>query len=115
MKRLYASVVGIDQGSVILFSDFDKGGPMWTDTGPRKNVTPVLFSETYLEIPSVFVTLDMWDMDKNKNHRIDIAAENITPEGFDLVFRTWEDTKIARARAAWMAFGEVRGEDDWEV
>jgi hypothetical protein len=32
-----------------------------------------------------------------------------------IVFRTWGDTRVARVRADWLAIGEVRGEDDWQV
>ena len=32
-------------------------------------------------------------------------AEGISPEGFEIVFRTWGDTKVARVRVAWQAIG----------
>jgi len=57
----------------------------------------------------------MWDIDHTTNQRMDIAAENITEAGFDLVFWTWGDTRIARVRADWLALGEVQHEDDWEL
>jgi H-type lectin domain len=115
MKRIYSSVTGIDQGSAALFSDFEHGGEMWTGKGPRSSSVPVLFSEPFKLVPAVFVSLEMWDMDSKTNQRAEITAENIELVGFDLMFKTWGDTKIARARAAWMAIGEVMGEDDWDV
>jgi hypothetical protein len=31
------------------------------------------------------------------------------------VFRTWEDTKVARARVDWLAIGAAHCEDDWQL
>jgi hypothetical protein len=54
-------------------------------------------------------------MDGNTNQRADLRAEKITARGFDLVFRTWGDSRVARIRADWMAMGELTAEDDWEL
>ena len=35
--------------------------------------------------------------------------------GFDLAFRTWGDTKVARVRIGWIAIGPVKCDDDWEL
>ena len=63
----------------------------------------------------VHVSLSMWDMDSATNARADVAAEKITANGFDVVFRTWGDTRVARARIRWMAIGELQHEDDWQL
>ena len=63
----------------------------------------------------VHVAISMWDMDGNTNQRADLSAEAITPKGFDLVFRTWGDSRVARIRADWMALGEIAGDDDWDL
>ena len=47
--------------------------------------------------------------------RADIGAEAVTEDGFDLVFRTWGDTRVARVRIGWMAIGELSDDDDWEL
>ncbi|MGR3530942.1 MAG: H-type lectin domain-containing protein, partial [Sulfitobacter sp.] len=47
--------------------------------------------------------------------RADIRCENISEDGFDLVFRTWGDTRIARVRAAWMSIGPLSQKDDWDL
>jgi len=115
MKKLYSSVTGIDRGSVQLFSDFEENGEMWVGRGERERVVPVQFSEAFKSVPSVFITLEMLDLSSNHNYRAVTTAENITERGFDAVFKTWEDTRVARAIAAWMAIGEARGEDDWDI
>ncbi len=115
MRRIRTHRLGIDQGSQVLFSDFEHDGEMWTGTGPRAYRQPVRFDEAFAEPPVVQVGLSMWDLDRKTNQRMDIAAENVTETGFDIVFRTWGDTRVARVRADWIAFGEVSDEEDWEL
>jgi len=99
----------------VLFSDFEHDGKMWTGDGPRLHRKKIKFDERFREPPAVQVSISMWDMDKNSNSRADISAEKITEQGFDVVFRTWGDTRVARIRADWMAIGEVAHDDDWEL
>lgn len=115
MKRLRNYMIGIAQGDVVLFSDFEEGGEMWTGTGPRERRRRITFKETFRSVPAVQVSISMWDVDTASAMRAELVAENITEEGFDIVFRTWLDTKIARIRVAWTAMGEVSHEDDWDV
>ncbi|MBT9384644.1 H-type lectin domain-containing protein [Pseudooceanicola sp. CBS1P-1] len=115
MKRIDSRLIGIDQGEHLLFSDFRDGGAMWTGTGPRERRQHLPFSEPFGAPPAVHCALSMWDMDTGSNLRADLGADAVTPEGFDLVFRTWGDTRIARARIRWLAIGALRHADDWDV
>lgn len=115
MRKLFSHMMGIDQGSTVLFSDFEDGGPMWAETGPRECVVPVRFKEPFRDPPVVHVGLSMWDMDQKTNARADISAENIAEGGFDIVFRTWGDTRVARVRASWMAIGEIPYGEEWDL
>ncbi len=115
MKRLTHHLIGADQGSVLMFSDFADNGPMWTGDGPREKRLAVTFSEAFRTSPMVHVGMSMWDIDGDTNQRADLRAEAITPTGFDLVFRTWGDSRVARIRADWMALGEIAGDDDWQL
>ena len=115
MKRIQNNLIGLDQGSVVLFSDFENGGKMWTGEGARLKRKKVSFAEVYKNPPMVHVSMSMWDMDQDRNQRADISAEKITEKGFDLVFRTWGDTRVARVRADWIAIGELSYEDDWTL
>lgn len=115
MKRFPIGSLGIQQGSTVLFSDFSHGGEMWTGEGPRESRTAMQFDAKFREPPVVHVSITMWDMDHQTNARADLVAETVTTEGFDLVFRTWSDSRIARIRADWMAMGPVRDDDDWDV
>ena len=115
MRRLNSGTVGIDHGDVVLFSDFEDGGQMWRGDGPRMSRAPVTFAKPYMTPPVVQVSISMWDISNNTNIRADVQAENITIDGFDIVFRTWSDTQVARVRVAWTSFGELPNDDGWEL
>lgn len=115
MKRLQMGRVGVDSGDEVMFSDFEDGGPMWAGTGDRIVRREVRFGTAFASAPTVQVALSMWDMDNKAFARVDVSATRITAAGFMLVFKTWGDTRIARARVSWLAIGELTGEDDWDV
>ncbi len=115
MKKLNSMNIGVDQGTKVLFSDFEDGGPMWVGDGPRETRHKVEFSEPFQTAPSVQVSLSMWDLDQKTNPRADISAQDISETGFSLVFQTWADTRIARVRADWVAIGEMLDDENWDV
>ncbi len=115
MRKLRNHVIGIDQGKVQIFSDFENNGEMWFGTGARSRRVRVTFNDKFKTKPVVQVSMDMFDMDKGTNQRADITCENIDLTGFDVVFKTWGDTKVARVRAAWLAIGEAKGEGEWAL
>lgn len=115
MQRIDTQQIGFEQQSILLFSDFQDGGAMWTGKGPREMRRVIEFSETFSAPPAVTVGLSMLDIDKGSNHRVDISAELVSETGFVIVFRTWGDTRVARVRADWLAIGALRHDDDWDV
>lgn len=115
MKRIRSHLVGIDQGEHVMFSDYENNGRMWSGEGTRQRKKTIVFSEPFAEPPVVQASMSLWDVDKDTNVRADVQAKNISPTGFDLVFRTWGDTRVARVRLAWMAIGQLRHEDDWDL
>jgi hypothetical protein len=115
MRKIRASLLGVEQGEVVLFSDFDSGGPMWTGDGARQVRQIVTFEEPFLQEPMVRVWLTMWDISHTATSRVDIAAWDVTCDSFSIVFRTWGDTRVARVRAGWMALGPLADDDLWEV
>jgi hypothetical protein len=115
MERFDGHPLGVEKGSVTLFSDFEEGGAMWTGEGPRLVRRTVAFSARFRGAPTVFVAPEMWDYDSASNIRGDLTAEQVRPESFDIVFKVWADTRIARLRAAWMAIGPLGHDDDWEI
>lgn len=115
MRKLQNHLIGVAQGARQLFSDFEDGGAMWTGRGPREVRVKVRFDEPFKTRPSVHASLAMFDIDRETNQRADLSVGAVDVEGFELVFRTWGDTRVARARADWMAVGEVRADDEWDV
>ncbi|MGC1494852.1 MAG: H-type lectin domain-containing protein [Sulfitobacter sp.] len=115
MKRLRNHTVGVDSGDVILFSDYEDGGEMWTGRGQRERRRHIKFSEPFKSDPTVQMSLSLWDVDAATVMRADMSAEAVTATGFDMVFRTWGDTRVARVRIAWTAIGELAEDDDWDV
>lgn len=115
MKRISTGSLGIAQGSRVLFSDFADGGVMWTGQGDRESRHKITFAEAFRDPPAVMVGISMWDIDHKHTLRADITSENITRAGFDLVFRTWGDTRVARIRATWTAIGALFDDEAWEV
>lgn len=113
--QISSGTLGVLQGSRMLFSDFADGGAMWTGEGPREVRHAIAFDTPFIAAPAVIVGLSLLDLDRRTNARLDLVAEKVTPLGFDIVLRTWGDTRIARLRADWTALGPVRGEDEWEV
>ena len=115
IKQFRHHMLGAEQGSAMLFSDFADNGPMWAGDGPREKRHLVRFTQPFLAPPMVHVAISMWDMDGETNQRADLKAEKITETGFALIFCTWGDSRVARIRADWMALGEIASEDDWQL
>lgn len=88
---------------------------MWSSSGSREVRVRQDFDEPYLQPPSVMVGLAMWDVDSRANSRVDLHVEAISATGFEFVFRTWSDSRIARVRADWTAIGTSRDEDNWDI
>ncbi|WIY23399.1 H-type lectin domain-containing protein [Parasedimentitalea psychrophila] len=115
MKRLRNPRTGIAQGDEMVFAEFETGGTMWTGSGERERRKAVRFDEGFASSPAVQLSMSLWDMDTSAAIRAELVAENVTTAGFDIVFRTWADSRVARVRVSWMAIGELAFEDDWDV
>lgn len=115
MKRIASHLIGVDQGELVLFSDYEDDGEMWTGSGERERIVPVRFSDKYRKPPSVHVSMSLLDIATGPSIRADVGTRDITEKGFDIVFRTWEDSRVARIRVAWMAVGELRDDEEWDL
>jgi len=115
MMKLRSSTIGLDQGDEVLFQDFEDGGEMWTGRGQRERRRRIKFSEVFLDAPVVQLSISLWDIDAGSVVRADVTSESVTTSGFDMIFRTWGDTKVARVRIAWTAIGALNDDDAWDV
>lgn len=111
--RFTASELGISQGVVQIVSDFDIEGPFWTGTGDREARLRVEFPDRFHLPPTVQLGVVMWDSDSGSNQRGDLGAEHVTARGFDLVFKTWGDSRIGRLRVQWTAIGPMPDDGDF--
>lgn len=115
MTHFIQGKIAIDQGELIPFSDFENDGPMWTGEGPREIRRVVAFGTPFATPPVVQVGFSMLDISNAAGARIDVTAEDIGRTGFVLRVGTWADSRIARVRVAWIAFGSCPDEDLWEI
>lgn len=113
MLRFTASELGISQGTAQIVSDFDTDGPFWTGSGERESRQSIEFPDRFHLPPSVQLAVVMWDSDGGTNQRGDVTAENITARGFELVFKTWGDSRIGRLRVQWTAIGPLPDDSDF--
>ncbi|SEL97112.1 H-type lectin domain-containing protein [Roseovarius azorensis] len=113
MQVFIQQAIGIDQGDDVLFTDYADGGDMWTGKGDRERRKKIAFSKPFKSAPVIHIALSLWDIDSARNTRADVTAEKITSQGFEAVFCTWGDTRVARVRVRWMAIGAAFHEDDW--
>lgn len=115
MKRIQSHLFGVEQGDQIMFSDFENDGTMWSGGGARERKKVIVFTEAFASAPAVQVSMTLLDLDKETNFRADALAQNIIETGFELVFRTWNDTRVARVRLSWIAMGALVDEEIWEL
>ncbi|MFI0396060.1 H-type lectin domain-containing protein [Paracoccus jiaweipingae] len=115
MLRFSHRAVGIQNGRETLFSDFETDGPMWAGSGPRLVRRTVVFPTAFLSPPIVHVGVSMWDSAGDCNQRGDLSVEQVTAQGFDLLFSTWGDSRVARIRVDWLAIGETIHDGDWDL
>jgi len=85
--------------------------PDWTlltGTGERIYRAPITFTSPFLVTPKVSLALSGQDVAAVNNNRLFLKAENITVNGFDIVYRTWGDTMIYRVWTTWTAIGGLK-------
>jgi hypothetical protein len=114
MTKILSSALAIDQGDVLVFSDLEDGGEMWTGKGDRSRTARVNFREQFREKPMVSLGIKMIDADGGANLRYDLILEDVSATGFNIRFKTWGDTKIARASVNWGAIGAAYSDNDWD-
>lgn len=117
MQRFDGQSLGIDQGALILFSDFEDDGEMWAGEGPRLVRRPIYFSHAFAAPLALIVGLSMEDMDRQTNGRADICAEDIEADGSRCPFGPGAtgDSRIARVRANWTAIGPLPDPELWTL
>lgn len=71
----------------------------------RKDIVHIDFpAGKFSKPPQVMVSLSMIDIEQEANNRLNISAENITVNGFDIRAFTWGDSKVYGFGANWLAY-----------
>jgi hypothetical protein len=76
-----------------------------TGTGVRTYRTVVEFDSPFQVPPKVSLALRGQDVEATANNRLLLTAENITVDGFELVYQTWLETLIYSVWTSWTAIG----------
>ncbi len=90
-----------------LFNHVDKNGPLWAGDGDRQVRLKVRFVARFQRLPHIMLGICGMDSSCAQNLRFSLVAGHISVEGFEIVFKTWGDTKIARASINWSAIGQA--------
>ena len=64
MRKLRSRLLGVENGSVMLFSDYQHDGVMWTGESPREFRKVIEFDEPFSSAPMVQVGLSLWILTK---------------------------------------------------
>lgn len=91
-----------------LFNHVDAGLPMWAGDGDREVRLDVAFANAFAEPPGITLGLTGIDAAHDQNLRFWLDAVDVTAKGFTIMFKTWDDTHIARASVAWQALGKYK-------
>ncbi|MBE9477430.1 MAG: H-type lectin domain-containing protein [Proteobacteria bacterium] len=90
-----------------LFNHVDSNGPMWVGDGDREVRLRVSFTANFQRPPHITLGISGMDSSSAQNLRFSLVSEAVTSEGFEIVLKTWSDTKIARASVNWSAIGQA--------
>lgn len=90
-----------------LFNHVDDNGPMWSGDGDREVRYKVRFKAAFQRPPHITLGVSGMDSSCAQNLRFSLLADTVTAVGFEIVFKTWGDTKIARTSVNWSAIGQA--------
>jgi len=67
--------------------------------------TRVSFNRSFQGAPLVHLGIAGLDASNQDSTRLTACADNVTPEGFEIVLRTWLHSKLWRVDVNWLAIG----------
>jgi hypothetical protein len=102
---IIADMIYIQTGEEFAGNSASTKWPLYSGIGERSYTTAVKFDSPFRVPPKVSLAISGQDVDESKNNRLHLVAENITVDGFDLVYKTWSDTVLYRVWATWTAIG----------
>ena len=88
-----------------LFDHVEQSGPMWDGDGDRAIRGRFVFTKAFVRTPLVTAYIVGLDSDHSTNLRYWLNVTDVGPLAFTLEFKTWGNTRIARAGVSWSAVG----------
>ena len=91
----------------------DQYAPDWTlaenshELESREFVTHILFDAPFSNTPIVHIGLSGFDIDQRDSARISVQATAITSTGFDMRIKSWQNTRVYKVEASWIAMGQA--------
>jgi hypothetical protein len=73
--------------------------------GDITRVAYVKFKTPFKSIPQIYVSPNFFDIYSKNNFRLNVYYQNVTKEGFEIVFFKWYNTYIHGISALWLAIG----------
>jgi hypothetical protein len=86
-------------------STSNQGWTLSQGSGPRYFRVHATFGKTFVTPPGVSLGLMSIDELNTTNTRVNVYAENITKDGFDIVYLAWGDSIMYGVGASWVAVG----------
>jgi hypothetical protein len=74
---------------------------------PRTYTHHVQFDTSFSNIPLVHVGLSGFDIDNRDSARISVHTSAITSSSFDIVIKTWVNTRLYSVEISWIALGQM--------
>jgi hypothetical protein len=94
--------------------EFDQFTPGWTLSQIESELDPfrtfahrVQFDTPFSNTPLVHVGLLGFDIDNRDSARINVHTEAITSSTFDIVIKTWRNTRVYNVQISWIALGQA--------
>lgn len=80
-----------------------KGYSLDGGSGERTVTIEVTFDKPFEVKPTILLSVNAIDSDKDVNLRFEVKASGVSRDGFTITIRTWSDSKIYFISGVWMA------------
>jgi hypothetical protein len=106
IERITPKPLLIESGHVSGCSEKIKNWKLGEGSGPRESSLRITFANAFSDIPKVSIGLVYIDAEKGPREALELRTDNISKDGFDIIFGTWLDAHVAEIRVNWLAYGK---------
>ncbi len=76
--------------------------------GERAVMIDVAFAKSFEVKPDIIISVNSIDIPKESSIRISAKAISISRDGFTIIVKTWEDSKINGVTVSWIAISQKK-------